>query len=115
MSVGTALAITLVIAVGTYLLRAAPALLLADRELPEVVRLTLRNVGPAVLAALVVVSVASTGPEGSLAVEPSEIAALAVAGAVAWRWRNLIWSVAAGMVALWITIGVTNWIDAITG
>lgn len=107
MSVGTALTLTLVIAVGTYLLRAGPALLLADRELPEAVRLALRNVGPAVLAALVVVSVATTGGDGGVEVEVPEVVALVVAGLVAWRWRNLIWSGAAGMTALWVTLGVT--------
>lgn len=106
MSVGTALAITLAIAIGTYLMRAGPALLLADRELPPIVQMALKNVGPAVLAALVVVSVASTGGEGERAVQPAEVVALVVAGLVAWRWRNLIWSAAAGMVALWAALGV---------
>lgn len=107
MSVGTALTLTLAIAIGTYLLRAVPALLLADRTLPPFVQMALKNVGPAVLAALVVVSVASTGPEGEIGIEVAEVAALVVAGAVAWRWRNLIWSAAAGMAALWIALAIT--------
>ena len=106
MSVGAALTITLVIAIGTYLLRAVPALVLADRELPPFVKMALKNVGPAVLAALVVVSVASTGTEGDIGVEVAEVAALVVAGVVAWRWRNLIWSAGAGMVALWIALAI---------
>lgn len=108
MTVAVALAITLTIAIGTYLLRAAPSLLLADRTLPPFVQMALRNVGPAVLAALVVVSVASTGADGEIGIEAAEVLALAVAGAVAWRWRNLIWSAAAGMVALWVALAVTS-------
>ena len=108
MTLGVALGITLSIALGTYLLRAVPALLLADRELPPFVQMALKNVGPAVLAALVVVSVASTGAEGEFGIEAAEVVALVVAGLVAWKWRNLIWSAAAGMTALWATLALTS-------
>ena len=103
MNMSTAFVLTIVIALGTYLLRAVPALLLADRELPVPVQRALRNVGPAVLAALVVVSVASTA-DGGIEVEVAEVAALVAAGGVAWWRRNLIWSLLAGMAALWITL-----------
>lgn len=103
MNMSTAFVLTIVIALGTYLLRAVPALLLADRELPVPVQRALRNVGPAVLAALVVVSVASTA-DGGIEVEVAEVAALVAAGVVAWWRRNLIWSLLAGMAALWITL-----------
>jgi len=102
-NMSTAFVLTIVIALGTYLLRAVPALLLADRELPVPVQRALRNVGPAVLAALVVVSVASTA-DGGIEVEVAEVAALVAAGVVAWWRRNLIWSLLAGMAALWITL-----------
>lgn len=105
MNVSTAFVLTIVIALGTYLLRAVPALLLADRELPVPVQRALRNVGPAVLAALVVVSVASTA-DGGIEVEVAEVAALVAAGGVAWWRRNLIWSLLAGMAALWITLAL---------
>lgn len=104
MSVATALVVTLSIALGTYLLRAGPLLLLADRSFPPVIQRALRNVGPAVLAALVVVSVAAGGD----GIEAAEVAALVVAGVVA-RWRrNLIWSLAAGMVTLWLVLAVSG-------
>ncbi|TVR28150.1 MAG: AzlD domain-containing protein [Ilumatobacter sp.] len=103
MNMSTAFVLTIVIALGTYLLRAVPALLLADRELPVPVQRALRNVGPAVLAALVVVSVASTA-DGGIEVEVAEVAALVAAGVVAWWRRNLIWSLLAGMAALWVTL-----------
>ncbi len=100
MSVLTAIAIVVVVAVGTYLMRAVPLLVLADRELPVGVERALRNVGPAVLSALVVVTVASS-PDG-VSIDPIEVSALLVAGIVAWWRKNLIWSLIAGMVALWI-------------
>lgn len=101
MTFAEAAALTAIVAVGTYLLRAGPALLLADRDLPMPVQRALRNVGPSVLAALVVVSVA--GGEGG-GVEVAEVVALVAAGAVAWWRRNLIWSLLAGMAALWIAL-----------
>jgi branched-subunit amino acid transport protein len=104
---GVAVIVTLAVAVGTYLLRAGPALLLADRDLPGPVRRALRNVGPAVLAALVVVSVAATGNGEGTGVEVAELAALVAAGGVAWWRRNLIWSFVAGMAALWIVLAIT--------
>lgn len=100
MSIWTATAIVAVVAVGTYLMRAVPLLVLADRELPVVAERALRNVGPAVLSALVVVTVASS-PDG-VSIDPIEVSALVVAGLVAWWRKNLIWSLVAGMVALWI-------------
>ncbi len=104
MTFAVAVAVTLAIALGTYLMRAAPALLLADRELPSVAERALRNVGPAVLAALVVVSIAATGDGEGTGIEVAEVAAVAAAGVVAWWRRNLIWSLVAGMAALWITL-----------
>jgi branched-subunit amino acid transport protein len=102
MSLGTAAIMVAVIALGTYLLRAAPMLLLADRRLPIPVQRALRNVGPAVLAALVAVTVAAGNESGQ--VPWAEMLALAAAGLVAWWRRNLIWSLAAGMGTFWITL-----------
>jgi branched-subunit amino acid transport protein len=91
-----------VIAVGTYLARALPILMLAGRVLPLPMQLALRNVGPAVMAALVVVSVSTSSAAPGIQVV--EVVALVVAGIVA-RWRrNLIWATAAGLMALWIGI-----------
>jgi branched-subunit amino acid transport protein len=102
MNLGLAIAVTIIIAVGTYLLRAVPLLLLADRTLPVAVQRALRNVGPAVLAALVAVSVASSA-DGS-GIELAEVGALVAAGVVAFWRRNLIWSLVAGMVTLWLLL-----------
>jgi branched-subunit amino acid transport protein len=89
-----------VIALGTYLARALPILMLAGRVLPVPVQLALRNVGPAVMAALIVVSVSTSS--AAPGIQGVEIVALVVAGIVA-RWRrNLIWATSAGLIALWI-------------
>jgi len=65
------------------------------------VRRALRNVGPSVLAALVASLL--VGDAGLAGLAPSRhIAALALAGFVAWRTRNVIWTLVTGMSAIWI-------------
>lgn len=104
MSSAAAFWIVGVVAVGTYVLRALPLLVLADRTLPLVVQRALRYVGPAVLAALVVVSVTATGD--GWGIDLPELAALVAAGVVARLTRNLIWSLVAGMSALWVLLAI---------
>ncbi len=104
MSVAIAVSILLAVAAVTYLSRAGMILFLADRTLPEPVVRALRNVGPSVLAALVVTLVA--GGRGVDGIEIPEMAALVAAGIVALATRNLTWSLLAGMGALWLVLGI---------
>lgn len=93
------------IALGTYAARALPILLLAGRVLPVPVQLALRNVAPAVLAALIVISVSpSRSPAEVTMGRWPEVAAVIAAGVVA-RWRrNLLWAMVAGLVTLWLAL-----------
>jgi len=87
---------------GTYAFRGGVMLLLADRTIPPVLERSLQNVGPAVLAALTVSLAVSGGGGSGVEIVPIEMAALGVAGiAAVWR-KNLLWTLAAGMVALWV-------------
>ncbi len=104
MSVSSALLIVAVVAVVTYSMRAVVIVALANREIPAVVELALRNVGPAVLAALAV-SLA-VGGDGGPSLSFPEGAALVVSGAVAYWRRNLIACLVAGMATLWLL----NWL-----
>lgn len=95
-----ALLLLVVCAVGTWATRAGPLLALADRPFPPLVNKALRNVGPAVLAALTV-SLAFGGG-GTLDLDGAVVGALLAAGLAAWRTRNLTWTLVAGMVVLWV-------------
>ncbi|QYJ05638.1 AzlD domain-containing protein [Nocardioides panacisoli] len=95
-----ALAIVLT-GLGTYASRAVFIVAFADRTLPPRVEQALEYVGPATLAALVATLLLDGS--GSLAVGVPEAAALAVGAAVAWRFRNLLAVVAAGMGVFWVT------------
>ena len=101
MSAWSALAIVLAVGVITYAMRACVIVALAGRAVPVPVERALRNVGPAVLAALAVNLAA--GGEGGPHLEAEVAVALVVAGVVAWRRRSVIWSLLSGMVALWVT------------
>lgn len=105
MSVGAAFAAVAIVAVITYTARAGLILFLADRPLPADVTRALRYVGPAVLSALTVNLLA--GGHGISGVTGQEVAAVAVGGLVAWRTKNLLASLAAGMITLWIILLVT--------
>lgn len=91
---------TVVVGIGTYLMRSIFILALADRDFPPVVREALRYVAPAVMAALVI----SLSFGGDAESGWTELAALAVGGLVGWRTRSLVWVLVAGMAALWILL-----------
>lgn len=92
--------LTIVVAgVGTYLLRAS-FLAFADRlvDLPPLVERVLRQIPPAVLAALVVPQLLR--PEGSLDLWQPELLAGVIAAIVSWRTRNIAATLVIGMVVL---------------
>ena len=105
MNAGPAFAAIVVIAVVTYASRACLILFLADRPLPgEVVR-ALRYVGPSVLSALTINLLA--GGHGTSGVTGPEVAAVGVGAVVAALTRNLLASLFAGMLTIWIIILAT--------
>lgn len=98
MTTKAALLVLAITAVGTYAMRGGLILLLADRTLPDPIERALRYVGPAVLAALTV-SLA-VGGQGGSSLDIAETVAIAAACAVAWRTKNLLWTLLAGMTTL---------------
>ncbi len=89
----------LVAGVGTYLLRAS-FLAFADRlvDLPPLVERVLRQIPPAVLAALVVPQLVR--PEGSLDLRQPELLAGMLAAIVSWKTRNIAATLVTGMAVL---------------
>lgn len=104
MSAWSSFAIVLMVAAMTYAMRAVAIVALADRTIPVAVERALRNVGPAVLAALAINLAA--GGDGGPHLEWAQAAALAVAGGVAWWRKNVIWTLGAGMATLWILTAI---------
>ena len=104
MSASAAVFVVAVAAIGTYVMRGGLIQVLAGRTLPAGVVRSLQYVAPAVLSSLTV-SLA-VGADGVGAVELAEVAAMAVAVAVAWWSRNLIWTFVGGMATLWVLAAV---------
>ena len=105
MSVWAAIAIVLMLGLMTYSMRAVAIVALAHRTIPPMAERALRNVGPAVLAALTFNLAA--GGDGGPHMELAEVLALLVAGIVAWWRKNLILTLGAGMLTLWLVSAVT--------
>ncbi|NNF54178.1 MAG: AzlD domain-containing protein [Acidimicrobiales bacterium] len=94
------------VSIATYFARAGMILILADRPMPEPVMRALRNVGPAVLAALVVTLVANP-EEANSGVELAEVAGMVAAITTAIKTRNLIPTLALGLIVFWVVRAVT--------
>lgn len=99
MSAWSAAAIVVLVAAITYSMRASVIVALAGREIPLPLARALRQVGPAVLAALAINLAA--GGEGEVGMSVAEGAALCVSGVVAWRTKQVVVALAVGMVVLW--------------
>lgn len=88
-------AIILAVAVGTYAMRASLLVALARVTIPPRIERGLRYIGPAVMAAIVAPAVLA--PDGALVVLDWRPVAALVAGVVAWRWRKVPLTLAAGL------------------
>jgi branched-subunit amino acid transport protein len=90
------------LAIGTFALRFSFVYLFGKIEMPDWLRRALRYVPASVLAALVFPAL--TYPNGTLDLSLSNIRLLAGLGGalVAWKTRNVLWTIAVGMVLFWI-------------
>ena len=90
----------LLVGVGTYLSRASFILALANRAIPPRIVQALQYVAPAVLAALIFALL--TTDEGTVAIGLPELSAFLAGGAVAYKTRNHLYTLIAGMAVFWI-------------
>ena len=90
------------LAVGTYALRLSFIYLFGKIEMPEWLRRALRFVPASVLAALVLPAL--TYPNGALDLSLGNVRLLAGLGGalVAWKTKNVLWTIVVGMVLFWV-------------
>lgn len=97
---GTFWLVTLVLGVGTYLIRFSFLGLLGGRELPDWLLVHLRYVGVAVLPALVTPMILwPAAAAGQF--DPLRMVAALAALAAGWR-LGVIWAIGVGMGSLWL-------------
>jgi branched-subunit amino acid transport protein len=88
-----------IVGIGTYVMRVVFIVALANKRIPDTVLVALRYVGPAVLTALIVALL--TDAEGNVHLGLPEVAGFVAGGAVAYRTRNQVWTLVAGMTVFW--------------
>ncbi|MDH3679510.1 MAG: AzlD domain-containing protein [Acidimicrobiia bacterium] len=86
----------------TYAMRASFILFVARRSLPPAVERALRYVGPAVFAAIVFPLTLGDDGLARLAKPDARLLALVVGAGVMWRTRNMMATLSAGMLTLWL-------------
>ena len=96
----TAYLVFVLAGIGTYLARSFFILAVGERALPDSVEMGLRNIGPAVLAALAASLLTSDGLVEYVTSIPEVVATLVAIGA-SWFTRRYVVSFVAAMAVLW--------------
>lgn len=86
----------------TFLIRLSFILLVGRREIPPWLRRTLRFVPPAVLTAIIIPEILLPGGVFDFSLGNARLLAGLLAAVIAWRTRNTILTILAGMLALWV-------------
>lgn len=93
---------TLVLAVGTWLMRSLPIMLHGAVPTPPWLERLLKHVPVAALTALVVPGALYVKANGAYEFAPARTIAAAIALLVALRTKNTLLTLGAGMAALWV-------------
>jgi branched-subunit amino acid transport protein len=97
-----------IIAVGivTVTLRASFIMLLGHIAMPHSLLRSLRYVPPAVLSALIVPELVAQGGQLAIGWNNPRLIAGVIAAIIAWRTKNVLLTIAVGMIVLWIVQAV---------
>ena len=100
----------IIIAMGvvTFGIRLLPIVLLGRIEIPLVVQRALRFVPPAVLSAIVAPELLMPGGQFNLSLGNARLIAGVLATVVAWRTKNVLLTIAVGMIALWVLSSIVR-------
>jgi branched-subunit amino acid transport protein len=93
----------IIIAMGvvTFGIRLLPIVLLGRIEIPIMVQRALRFVPPAVLSAIIAPELLLSSGQISLSLGNVRLLAGVIATLVAWRTKNVLATIAVGMIAFW--------------
>lgn len=94
--------LTILLALGTWLMRALPIMLHGTVPHPAWLERLLKHVPVAALTALVVPGALYVKTGGAYAFAPARTAAAVVAMLVAWRTKNVLATLVVGMAVLWV-------------
>ena len=90
----------------TFATRYPVLAILSKRQLPDTFKLALGFVPPVVLTAIIVPAVFAPGGEISFSLSNNALIASLVAIIIAWRTKNLLATILAGMAVYWLWGGL---------
>jgi branched-subunit amino acid transport protein len=90
------------IGLGTFLIRLSFIALFGQREIPPLLRRSMRFIPASVLSALVVPQILTHEGAVDISVTNPFMIAGIIAGLVAWRTKNVLLTILSGMVVLWL-------------
>ncbi|CAG0980440.1 hypothetical protein ARNL5_02436 [Anaerolineae bacterium] len=100
--------IILAMGIVTFGIRLLPIVLLGRIEIPLVVQRALRFVPPAVLSAIIAPELLMPGGEFSLSLDNARLIAGVIATVVAWRTKNVLATIAVGMITFWVLSAIVG-------
>jgi len=86
----------------TYAIRLSMIVMSGQIQLGDHLQRALRFVPPAVLSAIILPEIVQPGGTLDVSLGNERLLAGLIAIVVAWYTKNMIWTVAVGMIALWI-------------
>jgi len=86
----------------TYAIRLSMIVMSGQIQLSDQLQRALRYVPPAVLSAIILPEMVQPGGTLDLSLGNERLLAGLIAILIAWFTKNMIWTVAVGMIALWI-------------
>jgi branched chain amino acid efflux pump len=86
----------------TYAIRLSLIVLIGRVDVPPIIQRALRFVPPAVLSAIIFPELLRPGGALNLSFGNVRLLAGVLAALVAWRTKNVLLTIAVGMVALWV-------------
>ena len=92
----------------TYGIRLTPIVLLGRIEIPLIMQRALRFVPPAVLTAIVVPELLYRDSQIDVSLTNVRLLAGLIAIVVAWRTKNALITIGAGMIALWVLSAIVK-------
>ncbi|NCF64955.1 MAG: AzlD domain-containing protein [Chloroflexi bacterium] len=92
----------------TYTIRLSMIVMSGQVQLSDQLQRALRYVPPAVLSAIILPEMVQPGGTLDISLGNERLLAGLIAIVVAWYTQNMIWTVAIGMITLWLLQAITS-------
>lgn len=92
----------------TYAIRLSMIVMSGQVQLSDQLQRALRYVPPAVLSAIILPEMVQPGGTLDISLGNERLLAGLIAIVVAWYTQNMIWTVAIGMITLWLLQAITS-------